>query len=199
MPAPITPTRFAALAAIAAPHPWREQSGPQWRAGQATATVARTAVTNSDVLHRMVETNCPSDYLRLRQIPLWCFPFRNFRSCQAKNSPTPPLTDYDEMPAAAAHRAITDDLLAVMVRIKREAGVGHSEIQSAIDQFACQQQWEDRTGGIGFPLVEDIPQERRSEFMAAIVELSPHPEGRDHPIGPGRYLSVVEIWPSRVS
>src|SRR5437588_11397315 len=109
------------------------------------------------------------------------------------------MSGYHEMLASAANRTITDDLLAVMVRIKRDAGVGHAQIHAAVDQFACQQQWEERTGGIGFPLVEDIPQERRREFMAALAELSRHPEGRDHPVGPVRYLSVVEIWPSRVS
>ncbi len=109
------------------------------------------------------------------------------------------MTGCHAMSAASSHRTITDDLLAVMVWIKRESGVGHSEIQSTIDQFACRQQWEERTGGIGFPLVEDIPQNRRSEFMAALAELSSHPEGRDHRFGHDRYLSVAQIWPSRVS
>ncbi len=100
--------------------------------------------------------------------------------------------------SASLRRTITDDLLAVMVRIKRESGVGHSDIQTTIDQFACQQQFEDRTGGIGFPLVEDIPQDRRGEFMAALAQLFPAAEGHDQ-IGPGRYISATEVWPSKVS
>jgi hypothetical protein len=93
---------------------------------------------------------------------------------------------------------ITDDLLELTVRIKREAGVSHDQIQEAIDKFACREQWQERTGGIGFPLVEDIPQSHRGEFMAAVAELSPHPD-RDRNAGPGRSLSAAEIWPSRVA
>ena len=100
------------------------------------------------------------------------------------------------MAAASPHRIITDDLLAVMVRIRREAGVGHAEIQAAIDKFACRERFEERTGGIGFPLVEDIPQEKRGEFMAAIAELSPDDQSAK---GPDRKVSAVDIWPSRAS
>jgi hypothetical protein len=102
------------------------------------------------------------------------------------------------MSAASPHRMITDDLLAVMVRIKREAGVGHSQIQAAIDQFACQEQWQERTGGIGFPLVEDIPQNRRAAFMAALAELSPESERKDYRAA-DRTVSAAEIWPSRIN
>jgi hypothetical protein len=98
------------------------------------------------------------------------------------------------MAAASPRRIITDELLAVMVRIRREAGVGHAAIQAAIDKFACPQQFEERTGGIGFPLVEDIPQEKRGEFMAALAELSPDDKSDK---GPDRKVSVVDIWPSR--
>jgi len=100
--------------------------------------------------------------------------------------------------SASQRRTITDDLLAVMVRIKRESGVGHADIQAAIDLFACQQRFEERTGGIGFPLVEDIPQERRGEFMAALAQLLPPAGGQDQNGGPGRWVSATEIWPSKV-
>jgi len=103
------------------------------------------------------------------------------------------------MSAAPSHRTITDDLLAVAVRIKREAGIGHAEIQTAIDKFACEQQFNERTGGIGFPLVEDIPQSRRGEFLAALAELAPHPDRRDSRAAPDRTVSVAHIWPSRVA
>jgi hypothetical protein len=102
------------------------------------------------------------------------------------------------MPAARAHLKITDDLLTVAIRIKREAGVGHAEIQAAIDRFSSQEHWQERTGGIGFPTIEDIPQAGRAEFMAAIAALAPKP-GRDDRIPGRRYLSVADIWPSRVA
>jgi hypothetical protein len=102
------------------------------------------------------------------------------------------------MPAARAHRVITDDLLTVAIRIKREAGVGHAAIQAVIDEFASQEHWQERTGGIGFPTIEDVPQERRAEFMAAIAALAPPALGDRHIPGQ-RYLSVADIWPSRVA
>jgi hypothetical protein len=102
------------------------------------------------------------------------------------------------MPAARAHRMITDDLLTVSIRIKREAGVSHADIQAAIDKFASQEHWHERTGGIGFPTIEDIPQERRAEFMAAVAALAP-PDLGDRHIPGQRYLSVADIWPSRVA
>lgn len=100
------------------------------------------------------------------------------------------------MEAASSHRTITDELLAVVVRIKRDAGVNHDQIQAVIDKFACQEQWNERTGGIGFPLVEDVPQDRRAEFLAMLSDLSPHP---DRQPAPGRSLSAAQIWPSRVA
>ncbi len=103
------------------------------------------------------------------------------------------------MADVSPHRTITDDLLELTVRIKREAGVGHDQIQAVIDQFACQEQWQERTGGIGFPLVEDIPQSRRGEFMAGIAALSPHPDRADSGAARSRNLSAAEIWPSRVA
>lgn len=101
------------------------------------------------------------------------------------------------MTHAAARRIITDDLLAVAVRIKREAGIGHAEIQAVIDRFASEALWQERTGGIGFPLVEDIPQESRGEFLAVISDLAPSPERRLAPRVAARSLSPHEIWPSR--
>ena len=93
---------------------------------------------------------------------------------------------------------ITDDLLTVSIRIKREAGVGHAEIQAAIDKFASHEHWEERTGGIGFPTIEDIPQDHRAEFMAAVAALAPKPGGDDRSSG-RRSVSVSDIWPSRVA
>lgn len=97
--------------------------------------------------------------------------------------------------AAVPRRAISDDLLDVAVRIKREAGVGHAQIQAIVDRFACQEHFQERTGGIGFPLVEDIPQDRRGDFMAALAELLPDPD-RTRP--PARYVSAAHIWPARI-
>src|SRR5690348_9370174 len=96
-----------------------------------------------------------------------------------------------------AQRSISDDLLAVAVRIKRDAGVGHAEIQNVIDRFACQQRWQERTGGIGFPLVEDIPPQARGEFLTTLSELVPqasHLKFRP----PAYNVSCNEIWPSRI-
>jgi hypothetical protein len=100
---------------------------------------------------------------------------------------------------ASTHRMITDDLLAVAVRIKRDAGVSHAEIQAVIDQCACEQQWQERTGGIGFPLVEDIPQDNRAKFLAMLSDLSPDAERRAKHMAYARNLSAAEIWPSRIA
>ena len=102
------------------------------------------------------------------------------------------------MAAPSVHRTITDDLLSVSVQIKREAGVSHAQIQAVVDRFASQQKWEERTGGIGFPLVEDIPHDNRGAFMAALAELRPDGD-RDAAPAASRYLSASEIWPSRVT
>ena len=93
------------------------------------------------------------------------------------------------------HRQITDDLLTVAVRIKRDAGVGHAEIQVIIDRFACQDRWQERTGGIGFPLVEDIPESARGEFLAMLSDLVPQADRLAAQM-PARSVSVTEIWPS---
>ena len=103
------------------------------------------------------------------------------------------------MPAARPHRTITDDLLTTAIRIKREAGVGHAQIQTAVDQFASEEHWHERTGGIGFPTIEDIPQERRAEFMAALAALAPETGRRDRHGAGQRTLSAADIWPSRVA
>lgn len=101
------------------------------------------------------------------------------------------------MPRTAA-RIITDDLLAVAVRIKRDTGVAHAEIQSVIDRFACRERWEERTGGIGFPLVEDIPEHARGEFLAMLSDLAPNVD-RLALRGSPRSVSANEIWPSRIA
>lgn len=104
------------------------------------------------------------------------------------------------MTANSPHRVITDDLLAISVRIKRDAGVRHAQIEAVVERYASKEQWEERTGGIGFPLVEDVPQSRRGEFMAALAELMPEPEGRDIAAAAvTRSLSATEIWPSRIA
>jgi len=100
------------------------------------------------------------------------------------------------MAGKRADRTITDELLAIAVGIKREADVGHDQIQELVDRYACPDQWQGRTGGIGFPIVEDIPQNRRAEFLAALAALSPHPDRRSGRAE--RVLSAAEIWRSRV-
>ena len=97
--------------------------------------------------------------------------------------------------AARTHRLITDDLLAVAVGIKREAEISQDQIQAIVDRFAGLEQWQERTGGIGFPIVEDIPQNRRAEFLAALAALAPHP---DRPSRDERTLSAAQIWGSRI-
>jgi hypothetical protein len=100
------------------------------------------------------------------------------------------------MAAGRTHRFISNDLLAVAVGIKREADVTQDQIQAIVDRFAGLEQWQERTGGIGFPIVEDIPQNRRAEFLAALAALAPNP---DRPSRDERILSASEIWRSRVS
>jgi hypothetical protein len=95
------------------------------------------------------------------------------------------------------HRQITDDLLSVAVRIKRDSGVGHAEIQAVIDRFACRDRWQERTGGIGFPLVEDIPESARGEFLAMLSDLMPDADRLAVRMSV-RSVSVTEIWPSRI-
>jgi hypothetical protein len=87
----------------------------------------------------------------------------------------------------------------VSVRIKLEAGVEHAKIQAVVVQFASEEHWQERTGGIGFPLVEDIPQDRRDEFMMTLAELAPEPGYRDARANTPRTLSAAHIWPSRLS
>lgn len=84
------------------------------------------------------------------------------------------------------------------VSIKLETGVEHAKIQAVVDQFASEEHWQERTGGIGFPLVEDIPQDRRDEFMMALAELMPEPGHRDVRANTPRTPSAAHIWPSRL-
>src|SRR5438067_13915106 len=102
---------------------------------------------------------------------VWCrsakgsAPFRDFSTVSGQTPPdNADETSCQEMRAPSVHRQITDELLALMVRLRREAGVGAAEIQAAIDRFASHEQWQERTGGICFPLVEDIPQNQRADF-----------------------------------
>src|SRR5438874_2291770 len=94
---------------------------------------------------------------RLRHIVLQTWPataagrsFRNYQPGRVKLRPLLPNMELVPMALPSPHRTITDDLLAVAIRIKRDAGVAHPQIQGVIDKFACQAQWHERTGGIGF-------------------------------------------------
>lgn len=99
------------------------------------------------------------------------------------------------MATRSSRSPITDDLLETLVRIKRESGVALTEIQAVVARFASQEQWRERTGGIGFPIIEDIPQSGRGAFMAALAELTPDPERADKG---RRWVSAADIWPSRI-
>lgn len=100
------------------------------------------------------------------------------------------------MAAGRRHRFISNDLLTTAVGIKRESEVTQEQIQAIVDRFAGLEQWQERTGGIGFPIVEDIPQNRREEFLTALAALVPNP---DRPARDDRVMSAAEIWRSRVS
>lgn len=100
------------------------------------------------------------------------------------------------MPLSSADRAISDDLLTTAIRIKRDAGIGSDQIQRIIDSFASQERWTERTGGIGFPLAEDVPAIRRPEFLGALLDLARDSSTCAPAIE--RYVSANEIWPSRV-
>jgi hypothetical protein len=98
--------------------------------------------------------------------------------------------------ARLPRQPISDELLSMSVSIRREAGVTAEQVQEAIDRYASRENWQERTGGIGFPMLEDIPQEHRPDFMTALAGLVPHPDrSRDKQ---GRRLSAADIWPSRI-
>ena len=100
------------------------------------------------------------------------------------------------MPSGPATSPISDELLTTAVCIKREAGAASEQIQQVIEAFARQDRWTERTGGIGFPQSEDVPDGRRPDFLAALFDLALDSSTCAPAIE--RFVSVNEIWPSRV-
>ena len=96
----------------------------------------------------------------------------------------------------ASHR-ITNDLLNFTVGIKLENGVSARQVRSLIDEFTAEQQSKHGGSDIyGFLWVDDVPESRRGEFLAAVATLAPLPG--EVPPEP-RMLSAATIWESRLS
>lgn len=96
--------------------------------------------------------------------------------------------------ASSARIPITDEVLKLSVGIRLEAGVDEAQIRALIDQFASELcRGEQPQDIVGFLTVEDVPQDRRAEFLQAVDGLAS--VGR---VNVRRLLSVVDVWPSRV-
>jgi hypothetical protein len=85
----------------------------------------------------------------------------------------------------------SDGVLKIIVGMKLEVGVSMSEIRGLIDKYASDQRRPGEPGEIaGFLSVEDIPQQLRHDFSAALSSLSGPQNYRHAP----RTLSASDIW-----
>lgn len=70
-------------------------------------------------------------------------------------------------------RAISDLVLKTAVGVRLEAGVDIADVRGLIDQFAAEGTSNHAADGIiGFLGIEDIPADRRDQFLAALADLS---------------------------
>ena len=84
-----------------------------------------------------------------------------------------------------------DGVLRIIVGMKLEAGVDISEIRGLIEKFASDQRPPGAAGEtVGFLSLEDIPQQLRHDFSAAVSSLS-GPQGYRQAAG---ILSASDIW-----
>ena len=77
-----------------------------------------------------------------------------------------------------AKRAITDDLLSIVIDSKLEAGVSSAEIQTLISEFSFTKNQRAQSVGetICHAEVSAIPQHRKGEFVERLVSLLPRPD-----------------------
>ena len=98
-----------------------------------------------------------------------------------------------------ARSTISDALLRATIGMKTESGIDMAQIRQLIEEYASEAGCQEQTGEpIGFLWIEDIPQERRVDFMNALSGLSPDPD-RVRPVAEERMISANDIWPSRVN
>jgi hypothetical protein len=85
----------------------------------------------------------------------------------------------------------SDEVLKIIVGMKLEVGVSMSDIRGVIDKFAADQRPPGESGETsGFLSVEDIPQQLRHDFTAALSSLSGPQNYRNAP----RILTAADIW-----
>lgn len=91
----------------------------------------------------------------------------------------------------ASHR-ITNDLLNITVGIKLENGVSAGQVRHLISEFLPDPRCRKRSNVSGFLWVEDVPENRRAEFLAAVSSLAP----QEHGSAPARErtISAADIW-----
>src|SRR5438094_9351865 len=83
---------------------------------------------------------------------------------------------YKREPRSMAKRPITDDLLALTIETKLDAGVTAERIRVLIEAYAGDEMDGDPPQEIvGFLWIEDIASSRRAEFLTALLALSPGP------------------------
>ena len=70
-------------------------------------------------------------------------------------------------------RTISDLVLKTAVGMRLEAGVDIADVRRLIDQFAAgDASNHEQDGMVGFLGIEDIPPDRRDQFLAALADLS---------------------------
>ena len=90
---------------------------------------------------------------------------------------------------------ISDQVLKMMVGIRLESGIDVSKIRCLVEKFASEQPNERHpVGTVGFLWVEDIPSDRRPEFLSAMAVLSPHSAESNTGVMVKRAISANAIW-----
>jgi len=91
-------------------------------------------------------------------------------------------------------RAVSDDLLRLMVETQIEAGVSPAKVHELIEAFASYDQEPDQeTEIIGFLGVEDISPDRRGTFVSALLALAEDPDRRTRHLRQNGELSPPDM------
>jgi hypothetical protein len=93
-----------------------------------------------------------------------------------------------------SRHAISDQTLKISVNMRLEAGVSDAAVRETVNEYAGDSESASGSEIVGFLWVEDIPQARRAEFLAALSSLLPEPDL----ITERRMVSANDIWPSRL-
>jgi hypothetical protein len=72
---------------------------------------------------------------------------------------------------STTNNAITNELLIEASARKLAEGVSKARLFQLIDEFASSEHWRQRSGAVGRRLLEDIPQDRRQEFLNRVAAL----------------------------